>query len=75
MDQATFETMKQLNLHCFRTTQNRSLDRKKAYSLYHDKVNMDDFAVHHTFRGLVGLVPRKLHIAVHHVGYFWRHSH
>lgn len=72
MDEATFTTMKQLDLHCFRSTKNRELDRRKAAHLYGDKVNLKEFAVHHTFRGLVGLVPRELHSSVHHFGYFWR---
>lgn len=72
MDRITFEVMKSLNLRCFRSTGNRETDRQKAAMLYRDKVNLTDYAVHHTFRGLVGLVPRQFHSSVHHFGYFWR---
>ena len=75
MDKATFDTMKQLQLHCFRSTNDREQDRLKANTLYKDKVNLKDFAIHHTFRGLVGLVPRELHSAINHFGYFWRRNH
>lgn len=72
MDSMTFDTMKALGLHCFRSTKNREEDYCKAVALYSQKVNLKDFAIHHTFRGLVGLVPRELHTSFAHNGYFWR---
>lgn len=72
MDSWTFDTMKQLDLHCFRSTKNRKEDRDKAIELYGDLVDLSEFAIHHTFRGLVGLVPRDAHVAKYHNGYFWR---
>ena len=72
MDEITFETMKALNLKCFRSAKNRKLDRLKAEEKYSSKVNMKLYAVHHTFSDLVGLAPREIHEKVSHKGYFYR---
>ena len=75
IDDAVRETMKQLGLPCFRSTKNRDADRAKAIKLWGKKVNLKKFAIHHRFDGLVGLIPREPHTAIHHFGYFWRLSH
>lgn len=72
MDEETKKTMKALNLKMFRSAKNRSLDRKKAIAKYGKKVNLSEYAIHHRFDGLVGLVPRELHKSIPHNGYFYR---
>ena len=42
---------------------------------YGKKVDLKEFAIHHRFDGLVGLVPRELHESIHHYGYFYRLGH
>lgn len=75
MDKAVRETMNQLDEHCFRSTKNRDKDRAKAIAKWGSKYDLKDYAIHHRFDGLVGLVPRDLHTVIHHFGYFWRLSH
>ena len=75
MDKAVRETMNQLGESCFRSTKNRGSDRAKAIAKWGKKYDLSQFAIHHRFDGLVGLVPRDLHVAIHHYGYFWRMSH
>ena len=75
MDKAVRECMKQLNEPCFRSTKSRDGDRTKAIAKWGKKYDLSQFAIHHRFDGLVGLVPRDLHVAIHHYGYFWRLAH
>lgn len=75
MDKQTKATMKILGLQHFRSTKNRKKDRLKAIAKYGNKVDLKEFAIHHRFDGLVGLVPRELHKSVHHYGYFYRLEH
>ena len=74
MDKATKECMKQLDLPRMRSTGDRKIDRTNAIKRWKDKVNLKDFAIHHCFDGLIGLVPRDLHTKVHHKGYISRLS-
>ena len=75
MDKQTKATMKILGLQHFRSTKNRKKDRLKAIAKYGEKVDLKEFAIHHRFDGLVGLVPRELHMSIHHYGYFYRLEH
>ena len=75
MDKQTKVTMKILGLQHFRSTKDRKKDRLMAIAKYSNKVDLKEFAIHHRFDGLVGLVPRELHKSVHHYGYFYRLEH
>lgn len=75
MDKQTKATMKILGLQHFRSTKDRKKDRKMAVAKYGNKVDLKEFAIHHRFDGLVGLVPRELHKSVHYYGYFYRLEH
>ena len=75
MDKQTKATMKILGLQHFRSTKDRKKDRLMAVAKYGNKVDLKEFAIHHRFDGLVGLVPRELHKSVHHYGYFYRLGH
>ena len=75
MDALALETMKALDLKCFRSTKDRALDRQKAIGKYAEKVDLSLYAIHHTYRGLVALVPREIHSQVAHNGYFYRLAH
>ena len=74
IDNATKETMKQLNLKMFRSSKDRETDRHKAKELYKDILTTykGQFAIHHLLDGRVGLVPMSLHKHVKHNGYFKR---
>lgn len=72
MDKACKQTMAQLNLKFIRSVKNRDIDRVKAIKKYSQAVNLKQYAIHHCFNGLVGLVPRKLHSKINHCGYFYR---
>ena len=75
IDDAVKVTMKQLGFPLFRSTKDRDRDRAKAIALWGNKVNLHEFAIHHRFDGLVGLIPREPHASISHFGYFWRLSH
>ena len=75
MDKQTKATMKILGLQHFRSTKDRKKDRLMAIAKYGNKVDLKEFAIHHRFDGLVGLVPRELHESIHHYGYFYRLGH
>ena len=75
MDKQTKATMKILGLQHFRSTKDRKKDRLKAITKNRKKVDLKEFAIHHRFDGLVGLVPRELHESIHHYGYFYRLGH
>ena len=75
MDKQTKATMKILGLQHFRSTKDRKKDRLMAIAKYGNKVDLKEFAIHHRFDGLVGLVPRELHESIHHYGYFYRLEH
>ena len=75
MDKQTKATMKILGLQHFRSTKDRKKDRLMAVAKYGNKVDLKEFAIHHRFDGLVGLVPRELHESIHHYGYFYRLGH
>ena len=75
MDKQTKATMKILGLQHFRSTKDRKKDRLKAITKYRKKVDLKEFAIHHRFDGLVGLVPRELHESIHHYGYCYRLGH
>ena len=75
MDKQTKATMKILGLQHFRSTKDRKKDRLMAIAKYGNKVDLKEFAIHHRFDGLVGLVPRELHQSIHHYGYFYRLEH
>ena len=73
IDNATKETMRQLNLKMFKSSKNRTEDSKKAKALYKDILTKykGQFAIHHLLDGRVGLVPKEVHRAKH-SGYFKR---
>lgn len=75
MDKLTRETMNKLNLKCFRSSKNRYQDRKKAQQLYKNVQDLNSYAIHHMFNGLVGLVPKDIHQSTYHYGYFYRLNH
>lgn len=79
IDDIAKETMKALNLHFIRSSGNklpkdkaRALDRKKAKERFGKVVDMNLYAIHHCYNGLVGLVPIEIHRAIAHNGYFYR---
>ena len=82
IDQQLVATMKALGLKRFRSCAKnvdneqlaRAKDRAKAKKLYGNKVDLSEYRIHHSFNGLVGLVPKDLHTALKHNGYFWRLS-
>lgn len=73
IDNATKETMRQLNLKMFRSSKNRTEDIRKAKKLYENILTeyKGKFAIHHLLDGRVGLVPMEIHRAKHN-GYFKR---
>lgn len=73
IDNATKETMRQLNLKMFRSSKDRKEDAEKAKRLYKDILteHKGKFAIHHLLDGRVGLVPVEIHRARHN-GYFKR---
>ena len=81
IDEQKNSTMKALGLKQFRSCGKkynekyaRKKDREKAKKLWGDKVDLSQYRIHHGFNGLVGLVPKDLHTAITHYGYFWRLS-
>lgn len=72
LDSQGRKTMNALNLKAFRSTKNRSQDRKIAVQKYRNVVDLKQYAIHHTLSGLVLLVPRQLHEEFKHDGYFKR---
>lgn len=79
IDSIAKETMRALNLKFIRSSGNklperkaRTLDRKKAVERFSKSVNLDLYAIHHCYNGLVGLVPREIHRQISHRGYFYR---
>lgn len=73
IDNATKETMRQLNLKMFRSTKDRAKDSRKANELFKDILteHKRKFAIHHLLDGRVGLVPMEIHREKHN-GFFKR---
>lgn len=72
MDALAKETMKALDLKFVRSAKNRMVDRKKAVARFGKSVDLTQYAIHHCYNGLVGLVPRTIHESIKHRGYFYR---
>jgi len=72
IDRATGETMKQLHLQMFRSTGDRSKDRRKAEKRFGKELINKGFDIHHRMDGLVGLIPTELHRGIPHVGFIKR---
>ena len=72
IDRATGETMKQLHLQMFRSTGDRSKDRRKAEKRFGKELINKGFDIHHHMDGLVGLIPTELHRGIPHVGFIKR---
>ena len=69
------KTLTELTNLCLIYNDNNEILVEEKITKYGKKVDLKEFAIHHRFDGLVGLVPRELHKSVHHYGYFYRLEH
>ena len=69
------KTLTELTNLCLIYNDNNEILVEEKITKYGKKVDLKEFAIHHRFDGLVGLVPRELHESIHHYGYFYRLGH